>query len=142
MKLVILGPPRTKKNSLRRIKRGKRVFTVGSEAHKAWEDSAVAQLLRAFRPGATRTTGVDHRRGIVTIGTGPIVTPLAVRALVYRKKNCGDLVGYLQSIGDALEKGGVIQNDRLIASWDGSRLLKDAKNPRVEIYIEPMEETA
>jgi len=28
-----------------------------------------------------------------------------------------------------------VENDRLIVSWDGSRLLKDRDNPRVEIEI-------
>lgn len=118
-RMVILSPPRTKKNSLRRIKRGNRVFTVGSEAAVKWEQAAVWQLRTQWRQA-------------------PMSSWVQVSAAVYRETAIGDLVGYLQAIGDALEKGGVIVNDRLIASWDGSRLLKDANNPRVEIEIEVM----
>lgn len=112
---MILGAPRTKKNSLQRIKRGTRIFTVGSDAHKLWADKATWQLRSQWR------------RAVLTV-------PVEVKATVYREKNIGDLCGFLQAIGDALE-GTVIENDRQIASWDGSRLLKDAANPRVEIEI-------
>ena len=38
----------------------------------------------------------------------------------------------------ALEEAGVVTDDMWIRGWDGSRLDKDAKNPRVEIQIEAM----
>ena len=44
----------------------------------------------------------------------------------------------LKKVADALEEAGVVLNDSLIASWDGSRLLKDAANPRVEITLEEL----
>ena len=34
------------------------------------------------------------------------------------------------------EKAGVVVNDRLIVSWDGSRIYKDAKSPRVIFTLE------
>lgn len=37
---------------------------------------------------------------------------------------------------DWLQRAGVLANDRQIASWDGSRLDKDASRPRVEVAIE------
>lgn len=119
MRLTILGPPRTKKNSLRRIKRGNRIFTVSSEAHQAWEQSASLQLK------ATR-------------GWQQANVPVSLRALVYRDRNVGDLGNYLAAICDALERAGVVLNDRLIQSFDGSRLLLDKVNPRVEIDLEAM----
>lgn len=130
MKFVILGSPRTKKNHGRRIKRGARVYSVPSEAAVAWESSAIAQLKRHWHaPPANQAW------------------PVTVRALVYRDRASGDLVGYLQAIGDALQGGHgknkipcVLTDDKQIQSWDGSRLLIDRANPRVEITIEPMDQ--
>ncbi|MEP6651842.1 MAG: hypothetical protein ABJA82_00695, partial [Myxococcales bacterium] len=64
--------------------------------------------------------------------------PVNLTAVVYREKNLGDLIGYLQAIADALESAEVVTNDRLIVSFDGSRMLKDPSRPRVEITIEPV----
>lgn len=131
IRLIIEGPPRTKKNSTRRIQRGKRVFTVPSEAAVEWEVEAIFQLCRQSHPSP------------------PWGCPVSVRALVYRDANRGDLVGYLQAIGDALQGGHgknklpcILVDDVQIKSWDGSRLRVDRDRPRVEIEILPMEDGA
>lgn len=128
MRLTIIGAPRTKKNSSRRIKRGKRVFTVPSEAAVEWQSEAISQLVQQYRKR-------------------PIAGPVSVKALIYRETDVGDLVGYQQAIGDALQGGHgkskipcVLVDDKQIGSWDGSRRLIDRANPRVEIEIEPMTE--
>jgi hypothetical protein len=133
---TIIGPPRTKKNSLRRIQRGARVYTVPSEAAVAWEASAIAQLCRQYRRD--------------WVGRPPVVptnaeTQVEVRARIFRDADRGDLAGYIQAIGDALQGGHgkskipcVLADDRQIASWDGSRLLIDRENPRVELEVTPM----
>lgn len=64
-----------------------------------------------------------------------IQQPVNCRALIYRDANRGDAVGYYQALADALEEAGIVENDRLIVSWDGSRLLKDAANPRIEVTL-------
>lgn len=130
MKLVIEGPPRTKKNHTRRIRRGRRTFTVQSEAHEMWEVSAIVQLR------------MQHRRTLVFCAAGTaygatIDAPANMRALVYRERNVGDLLNYLASVSDALERAGVVADDRLIVSVDGSRLLLDRERPRVEIELLP-----
>lgn len=117
--LQILGRPITKKNSLRRIQRGKRVFSVGSEALIAWEQSAEIQLRNQWRRPA-------------------LDVPVHMRAIVYRQTAVGDLLNYLAAVSDALEKAGVVTDDKLILSVDGSRLAKDAKRPRIEVEIEEM----
>jgi Holliday junction resolvase RusA-like endonuclease len=61
--------------------------------------------------------------------------PVAVKAFVYRERNVGDFDGYMQALGDILQYCGILANDRYIAHRDGSRLLKDASNPRMEITI-------
>lgn len=134
MKLVIEGAPRTKKNGLRRIKRGRRVFTVPSAAHEAWEALAIPQLRMQYGR-VLRYVGVDHGRGAITTGTGPLESPLNMRAQVYRDRDVGDLLNYLAAVSDALERAGVVADDKLIVSVDGSRLLLDRKRPRVEIEL-------
>lgn len=129
MKLVIEGAPRTKKNSLRRIKRGRRVFTVPSAAHEAWEMLAIHQLARQVR--IARELGGDIRH----------YWPLNMRALVYRERNVGDLLNYLAAVSDALERAAVVSDDKLIVSVDGSRLLLDRARPRVEIELTPAQYT-
>lgn len=115
---VVLGNPRTKKTSqVIRRKGDGTPFIASATFTKDWADSAIAQLRAHWHRG------------------GALVQPVAVRALIYRDRNVGDATGFYQAIGDALQNSGVIMNDSLIEHWDGSRRLKDADNPRVEIYL-------
>lgn len=118
MRLVILGAPRTKKNSSRivRNKATGAAMVLPSAAVKAWESSAAYQLMGQWR-------------------RCPITYPVQVSATFYRERAVGDLVNFMQALADALEVAKVVQNDRLIVSWDGTRLDKDAQNPRVELEI-------
>jgi Holliday junction resolvase RusA-like endonuclease len=51
-----------------------------------------------------------------------------------------DLLGLLQATADILEKAQIIDNDRNVVSFDGSRIMGvDKRNPRVEIEIESCE---
>lgn len=136
VQLTILGAPMTKKNHGRRIKRGKRIFHVPSQACTDWTEAAVLQLRQQYDRDPVHFVAIKWR-GQHVIDRGPVLMPVNVRALIYRDANRGDAVGYYQAIADALEAAGVVENDRLCVSWDGSRLLKDAANPRVEITLEP-----
>jgi hypothetical protein len=60
-------------------------------------------------------------------------------ALFYRDKAIGDSHGFYQGLADVLEECAVVMNDRRIVQWDGSRLLKDAENPRVEVTLTVLE---
>lgn len=130
MTFVIYGPPRTKKTSQRIIgsgpkcgacgKRTGRPFLLPSEENVAWAKVAVAQLRTQLA------------------GRAPLEIPVNCRALIFRDANRGDAVGYYQAIADALEEAGVLTNDRFVVSWDGSRALKDAANPRIEILLAPV----
>lgn len=68
-------------------------------------------------------------------GKKPIDFPIQVSATFFREKNTGDLVNYMQALADGLQKAKVIEDDCLIISWDGSRLAKDATNPRIELTL-------
>lgn len=119
MRLVIKGPPRTKKTSNRVLKFGRFTKVVPSEAWIAFRDAAVPQLMRQLEQEDAYT----------------ISTPVTINAQIYRDARRGDLVGYLTSIADVLEEAAVVSNDVLIEGWDGSRMLLDRENPRVEIEI-------
>ena len=65
--------------------------------------------------------------------------PYNCAALFYRDADRGDAIGYLTGLADVLEYLGVVSNDRLLARWDGSEMLVDRKNPRVEITLTAIE---
>ena len=117
MTLTILGAPRTKKNHGQRLRMGTRTLNLPSKAFLAWQTVAMLQLRRVG-------------------GLPPIAYPVNLRATFYRDALRGDAVGFYQALADVLEEAGVVQNDRWIVSWDGSRLEKDAKRPRVELVLE------
>lgn len=107
-------PPTTKKNSRTANRFGAPMFP--SKRYRDWLGALPAH------------SEYDRK-------AAPIAIPVNCRALVYRARNVGDAVGYHQAIGDALEAMGIVKNDKWIVSWDGSRLLKDVTNPRVEIEL-------
>ena len=141
----VQGSPRTKKTSQRivqiRPKNGGRSFTkiLPSAAHAEWFKLAMQQA-----PGI--------RSELACAGLElPLEGWLAVEAVVYRERDTGDLLGYLQALADWLQEpkanehgktirdgAGIIHDDVQIRSWDGSRLMKDAACPRIEVSISVM----
>lgn len=51
------------------------------------------------------------------------------------KRQSGDFTNFLDAPGDVLQEAGVIRNDSLIRSVDGSRLHRDWLRPRVEVAL-------
>ena len=74
--------------------------------------------------------------------TLPIAAAVNVRAFFYRQALVGDACGFYQALGDILQDAGIIVNDKQIASWDGTRLRKDAGRPRIEVWLEAVQEAA
>lgn len=124
-------PPRTKKNSAQMIPHLKRQLLVPSKAYLEWERCAIRSLLGQ---GVIKRIPGDKPTYRVQ-GAEPIAVPVNCRALIYRDALRGDAVGFYQAIGDFLQLAGVVTNDKFIVSWDGSRLLKDAARPRVELEL-------
>ena len=119
LKLTIPGCIRSKKNSKRIFGNGKFKKVLPSKAYLEWEAMA--------RDHAQRN---DFKYV-------PIVSEFYhVCATIYYKGPEPDLSGCLESIGDCFE-GYLWANDRQIKSWDGSRLIHDKDNPRVELEVEP-----
>jgi hypothetical protein len=126
---IASSAPRTKKTSNRIIripgKNGSKGFTkvLPSKAFCDWQDAALKEVIQ--------TKFTLMRRGVHL----PITCGVQIRALVFREAAIGDAVGFYQAIGDFLQEAGILANDRQIVHFDGSRLLKDALRPRVEIEI-------
>ena len=124
VRVVLFGAPTTKKNSSRIVGTGARGRTrmqhpvlLPSKQHQKWFGQVIAQA-RVQRPSS-----------------GVIAVPINVRALIYRHRAAGDAVGFYQAIADLLEAAHIVKDDVLCVSWDGSRLLKDTKFPRIEIEL-------
>ena len=120
--LVIPGSPRTKKNSGRIVHAGG-LRLLPSKAWEQWANQ-VSPMLRAW--------ALRNR-------LQPIAYPVNCAAIFYRDADRGDAVGFYQGLADVLEKAGIVENDKFIVSWDGSRLRKDAARPRVELALTPTE---
>ena len=117
---TIFGTPTTKKNHSRFIRPG---LILPSKPWCAYEKDSLPQLKAAWK------------------GQDALCRPLNMKATIHRAKLSGDLIGYLQGICDLLEKSGIVENDKWILGFDGSRLEKDAVNPRVVIVLSYLEDT-
>lgn len=130
LRFMIPGDPRTKKNSPRILykgarcpvcKKGKIPFVKPSEAFEKYEEAALWQL-RCRREQ-------------------PIEVPVNVKCLYYMATaGAVDLNNLLEATCDILVKAKVLADDnsRIVAGHDGSRVLYDKGNPRVEITITAM----
>ena len=124
----VYGAPRTKKNSGRRKYSfaRKRTFNVPSEAYETW-----ARIARKSLPLI--------KQQIADAGVGlPISCDLNCQAVIYRLADAGDAVGFYQGLADWLQDVGIVVDDVQIRQWDGSRLTKDAKLPRIEITLDEL----
>lgn len=119
MKIIIPFEARTKKNSSRIITAGGRTMLIPSKQYVEFEKNCK-----------------------------PFLTPLQIdysitlKCLFYMKtRRKVDLPNLLNSICDVLVKHQVITDDNkdIVASFDGSRVLYDKNNPRVEIEITKLE---
>jgi len=126
-KFTITGDPVTKKNH-RPIWRNRRTgVPMLGKSSKLASAEEIAHI------------EIRNQRTVV----GRICSPVAVQFLFYRKtrRRC-DLSNLYELPQDALVSAGVIEDDVLIESHDGSRKLYDPKNPRTEITISLYTDTA
>ena len=121
MEIVIQGQPRTKKNSSRIALINNRHVLLPSKAYKAYERVALIQLAR-----------VQAVRGPVSV---------LCRYYLQNRAHWPDLVGLLQATSDILQAAGVIDDDKYIVNYDGSKIAGiDKDRPRAEITIQPINE--
>ena len=120
MKFTILGDPRTKKNSqqIYTNRSTGKPFITQSKAYKEYAESFLWQV-----PPMAKV-GID--------------CPVEVTCIYYRAtKHRVDLTNLLAATHDLLVESGVLADDncKIVASVDGSRVMHDKDNPRVEIEI-------
>ncbi len=96
---------------------------IPSDAYEAWHKEAMVQLM--IVKAKLRQRGVEV----------PITDLINVRALFYQDVDRADAVGLYEGLGDTLQDAGIIENDKQIAHWDGSRRLKDKARPRIEVWL-------
>ncbi len=144
VRLTIDGRPSTKKTSQRVVPFKGRHIIIPSKLTAGWSQDAERQLREQSRglstidvPGKRK----DKRTGLVVRFVRHVLfdAPVNCRALVYRDRAIGDAVNFYQAIADVLEHADVVTNDRLIESWDGSRMFVDRHCPRVEIELTPLD---
>jgi crossover junction endodeoxyribonuclease rusA superfamily len=113
----------TKKNSSRVVYAGKYPKVLPSKAYSDYENLALQQLQ-------------FYRKRFYVGG------PVHVRCRYYMpdKRSWPDLVGLLQATSDVLTKAKIIDDDKWIVHYDGSRIVGvDKAEPRAEIEIIPIE---
>jgi len=132
MNFIINGNPISSKNSIRSgITKDGRNYTYTVKAVKDYKDNALKQLTVQARD-YLKDYIFDYGKTDL-----PIYLPIQVSFIFYCKDNRKrDLVNLCQLPCDLLQAAGIIQNDNLIKSLDGSRIMGvDKLNPRTEITI-------
>lgn len=117
IQITLRGRPITKKNSQRIVRAGKFPKIIPSKQYESYQEQCVYQLMR-----------VEKVRK----------KPLNMQCIYYMPtKHRVDLVNLLEATCDILVAADVIEDDncKIIASHDGSRVLYDKTNPRVEITL-------
>lgn len=148
--LTLTGTPRTKKNNSVMVNE---TTIVPSRAWRRWAKGCEVRMqpppgavpMRLVPVGFAPLYDLDL---LVWPGVGLAMLPnvkLNCAALVYRDADVGDAVGFYQAIGDLLQLRRVVSNDKLIAQWDGSRLLLAREDwsypkagPRVDLVLTPV----
>jgi len=120
--LRIYGQTPSKKSSQQIIKVKDKVRIIPNKKYNEWIHTTVKQL-----------KDQKEEKQFETINE-----PVAVKCLVYRlTKRKIDLTNMLQSVHDALEAAGIVKDDFLIESIDGSRRILGVEKgeERAEIFI-------
>lgn len=119
LELLLLFPPRTKKNSKEHLARQ----SVGYRRFR----NQVATFLASWRETLRLPLPPQRYR---------------VEALFYTDNDQADFGGLQQGLADALQDAGVIEDDRWFWSWDGTEQWTDPLCPRVELRITPLPSSA
>lgn len=125
-RFTIPGDPMTKKNHRPIFRAGSRPFIGKSQSLRDAEDFIYWRL-------------VAQKKDQNILGS--IGIPVQITFLFYRKtrRRC-DLSNLYELPQDQLVASGILADDALIESHDGSRKLYDRDNPRTEIIIVPFRE--
>jgi Holliday junction resolvase RusA-like endonuclease len=141
IKFIITGNPISSKNSIRSgITKDGRNYTYTVKAVKDYRDNALGQLKEQIFGGMCSNN--EYIKFVYTDNGEaqpiPITDFIEVSFIFYcidgRKR---DLCNLIQAPSDLLQEVGIILNDYLIRSLDGSRIVGvDRENPRTIIELE------
>lgn len=118
LEFTLYGQPITKKNSQRLVNRGGYTKPIPSEAYEQYATDCLWQIRGPQR------LGIDY--------------PVNVECVYYMQtRRAVDLTNLEEATDDILVAAGVLKDDncKILATHDGSRVLYDKQNPRVEITI-------
>lgn len=118
MTIILRGDPRSKKNSMRLVRSGNRTIPIPSAPYEAYRRDCIRQITGA------------HKQGIDK--------PINLRCVYYMAtRRRVDLVNLIEATCDILVDAGVLEDDNssIVTAHDGSRVLHDKADPRVEIDI-------
>ena len=128
LSFTIPGAPITKKNSQQILinRATGRPFIMPSKQYKDYEKASLAKL-----------------HAVKAIQPEPIAEPVNVQCLYYmptRRKI--DLCNLIEATCDILVSAKILEDDNasIVVGHDGSRVLHDKDNPRVEVCITSVEE--
>lgn len=122
LKITLFGEPRTKKNSQRIIRAGKRNIVIPSKAYEEYENACLWQIA-----GKHKTLNAK----------------MNLKCTYYLKqKRRVDLANLIEATQDILTAAFTITDDNIdiIGGLDGCRVYIDKDNPRVEIELTEMQE--
>lgn len=143
IKFTITGNPCSSKNSIRSgITKQGRNYTYKTKSVKEYFDKGLKELQEQCKAGYfiffEHISGEEFYHHYIDL---PIKSYVEVSFIFYVKDNRKrDLVNLCQAPCDLLQKAGIIENDYLVASLDGSRIAGiDKENPRTEIIIKVKE---
>ena len=121
IEITLLGKPITKKNSMQIISCGGRPRLIQSKAYRQYESDCLKQI-----PTVPDEHSIEFKMEVVC-------------KYWLKDKRKTDLTNLLAATHDILQKARIIEDDALIVSVDGSRIMGvDKINPRVEILIKAM----
>lgn len=128
LSFTILGNPITKKNSQRIIKVK---LKNGKCFHKIMPSKAFEKYEKECKPHMPKVNE-------------PISVPVNLKCIYYMKaKRAVDLLNLLEGTADILVDYGILADDNrdIVYSTDGSKVLYDKENPRVEVGITALKES-
>jgi Holliday junction resolvase RusA-like endonuclease len=121
-KAILIGRVGIKKNGKSAFVKNGRTFVTTSQRYKSWEKQATLQLLQA------------KVRSSIDL---PIRIPINLSIKFYfpNHQHESDLTNLIQGPEDLLQTLGIIENDKLVHSLDGSRKIFGADQFYTEIEI-------
>ncbi len=121
IRLTIHGQPVSKKNSMQLARIRGRFFPVPSRSYRRWIALARPQVMA-------------QKRGVPGL---PIDYPVRLKIMAYRHtKRKIDLSNIYAAVEDMLQKYGVLKDDALVESHDGSRKVLGVPEDEARVEIE------